>query len=241
VELDVKTDVEAVKSSIIEFVGFYNQLLGRIDVLTRSDEQVIADIAYLDEEERKLAREQLGMLQGDLALNQMKGRMRETVAAPYPTSAGRDLSMLVQIGIGTDTARPGGGTGIDKSRLRGYLEIDEARLARAIEDRIDAVRELFGNDTDGDFVIDSGVAFAVAEGARPYIQPGGVIGTRVATIDQTAARRERDIATFAKQLEDKEARLQREYTMMEGALNTFDRSSRTLDNFSRGMGNTGQR
>lgn len=241
VNLDVRTNVEAVKNSIIEFVGFYNQLLGQIDVLTRKDEQVIADIGYLDDEGRKKAREQLGMLQGDLALNQMKSRMRESVAAPYPTSLGRDLAMLVQIGIGTDTARPGGATTVDKSRLRGYLEIDEAKLARALEERIDAVRELFGNDTDGDFVVDSGVAFAVAEGTRPYIQPGGMIGTRVATIDQTVSRRERDIATLTKQLQDKEARLQREYTMMEGALNTLDRSSRTLDNFSRGATGAGQR
>ncbi len=241
VGLDVKTDVEAVKSSIIQFVGLYNQLLGRIDVLTRSDEQVIADISYLDDEQRKQAREQLGMLQGDLSLNQMKGHLRESAAAPYPTSAGRDLALLVQIGIGTDTARPGGSGGVDKSRLRGYLEIDEARLAKALEERIDAVRELFGNDTDGDFVVDTGVAFAVAEGTRPYIQPGGMIGTRVATIDQTISRRQADIATFTRQLADKEARLQREYTRMEGALNTFDRSSRTLDNFSQGAGGAGRR
>ncbi len=241
VNLEVKTNVETVKNSIIEFVGFYNQLLGQIDVLTRSDEQVIADLTYLDDEGRRKAREQLGMLQGDLALNQMKGRMRESVAAPYPTSLGRDLAMLVQIGIGTDTARPAGSGAVDKSRLRGYLEIDEAKLSRALEERIDAVRELFGNDTDGDFVVDSGVAFAVAESARPYIQQGGMIGTRVATIDQTVSRRERDIATLTRQLEEKEARLQREYTMMEGALNTLERSSRTLDNFTKGTAGAGQR
>jgi len=241
VALDVKTNTESIKNAIIQFVGLYNQLLGRIDVLTRSDEQVVADIAYLDDEERKKARAQLGALQGDLALSQMKNRLREAVAAPYPTSAGRDLGMLVQLGIGTDTARPGGSAGVDKSRLRGYLEIDEAKLEKAIEGQVDAVRELFGNDTDGDFVVDRGLAFTVAEGIRPYVQAGGLIGNRLTTIDQTASRRERDIATFTKQLEDKEAKLTRDFSTMQGALNTLDRSSRTLDNFSRGLGGTGQR
>ncbi len=239
VTLDVKTDTEAVKNAVIQFVGYYDQLLGRIDVLTRSDEQVLADLSYLSDEEKKRAREELGALQGDLALNQIKNRLRETVAAPYPTSAGRELALLVQIGVGTDTGRAGGSAGIDKSRLRGYLEIDEAKLEKAIDGRIDAVRELFGNDTDGDFAVDTGLAFAVAENIRPYTQPGGVVGNRIAAIDDTAGRRERDIATLTKQLADKEARLKREYATMEGALGTLDRSSRALENFNNNLG--GQR
>jgi flagellar hook-associated protein 2 len=234
VNLEIAPNAEATKNAIIQFVGNYNQLLGRVDVLTRNDEQVVADLTYLTDEERAKARQQLGLLQGDLALNQMKSRMREIVAGAYPTSAGRDLALLAQIGVGTDASRPG--SGIDKSRLRGYLEIDEDRLQGALNNRTDAVRQLFGNDTDGDFVVDSGVAFSLVETLHPYLTAGGLIGTRITTIDQTAGRRERDIATLAKQLQDKEAKLERDFATMQGALNNLSRSSSAIDNFSRGAG-----
>jgi flagellar hook-associated protein 2 len=237
VTLEIDTDIETARDAVIEFVGFYNQLLTRIDILSRNDQQVIEDVTYFTSEEREEALEVLGLLQGDLTVNQMKNRLRQVTMQPYPTGGGNALSMLVQLGIATNTSRPGTATAIDPSRLRGYLEIDEARLDEALRRNPDWVAQLFGNDTDGDFVVDTGVAFAVNENIRPYSQTGGLIADRIATVETTSARRQRELDTMNRQLEDKEARLRRQYTMMEGMLNELEQSSRALENFQQSQGN----
>jgi flagellar hook-associated protein 2 len=233
VELEVDTDVDAIKDTLIEFVGYYNQLLTQVDILSRTDEQVVEDVTYFTEDEREKAFEQLGMLQGDLSLNQMKNRLRTTLVSPYPTSAGRELSMLVQIGIAADTSRPGSSGTLSGTKLRGYLEIDEERLEEALARDPEAVGELFGSDTDGDFVVDNGAGYAISQSVRPYTTTGGLIGSRLSGLDTTMARRQRDLETMNRQIENKEAKLRREYTMMEGMLDNLERSSQAIENFNR--------
>jgi flagellar hook-associated protein 2 len=236
VTLEVDTDVDTAKDAVIEFVGFYNQLLTRIDILSRSDQQIVEDITYFSREERDEALEVLGVLQGDLTVNQMKNRLRQVTMQAYPTGGGSALSMLVQLGIATNTARPGTAVTIDPARLRGYLEIDEALLEQALRRNPEWVAQLFGNDTDGDFVVDTGVAFSVTENTRPYSQTGGLIAGRISTIEATATRRQRELDTMNRQLEEKESRLRRQYTMMEGMLNDLEQSSRALENFQQSQG-----
>ena len=236
VDLRIDTDKETIKSKLIEFVGYYNQTLTSIDILSRTDRQIVEDANYLGDQEREKALKQLGLLQGDLALNQLKNRLRQTIVTPYPTQLGPEMSMLVQVGIATDTGRPGATGTLSGTKLRGYLEIDEARLEEALARSPEAVAELFGSDTDRDFVIDSGVGFAISRDVRPFIQTGGLIAGRVGNIDTTVSRRERDIATANRQLEEKEERLRRDYTMMEGMLNTLERSSQAIENFNQSTG-----
>ena len=137
VELSVKHDVEGIKKQIQALVGSYNQIITDIDVLTRKDEGIIADAAYLTDDERKKARDNLGLLFGDLSLQQLKSSMQRVMMNPYPTSMNRELSLLAQIGISTDTRAPGS-AGIDKTKLRGYLEIDDPKLSAAIDQHAEA-------------------------------------------------------------------------------------------------------
>ena len=66
---------------------------------------------------------------GDISLMQLKNSLQDIMMNPYPTSLGRDMRLLAQIGISTD-ARALGSLTLDKTRLRGYLEIDEPKLHR---------------------------------------------------------------------------------------------------------------
>ena len=136
--------------------------------------------------------------------------MQNVMMNPYPTSLGRDLSLLAQIGISTDTRAPGS-AGIDKTRLRGYLEVDEQKLTAAIEQHAEAVKQLFGNDTTGDLVVDAGAAFRLDALLRPYVQTGGILPQRVTTLDQQIAASNRDIADYKVKLDDYQAELKRKY------------------------------
>ena len=107
VELAVKHDVEGIKKQIEGLIGSYDQIITDIDVLTRKDESIISDASYLSDDEKKKAQDNLGLLFGDLSLQQLKSSMQQVMMNPYPTSLGRDLSLLAQIGISTDTRRRG--------------------------------------------------------------------------------------------------------------------------------------
>ena len=168
-------------------------------MLTRKDAAVIDEAGYLTDEEKKKAAERLGLLTGETMLSNLKSSMQQIMMNAYPTSRSRDLALLAQIGIATDLRRPG--SGIDKTRLRGYLEVDEAKLEAAIASWPDAIRELFGNDTDGDLVVNAGVAYSLDALLRPYVQTGGILPNRVAGTDTLIARSTREISDYEKRLD----------------------------------------
>ena len=235
VDLSVKHDVEGIKKQVEGLVGSYNQIITDIDVLTRRDPSIIEGASYLTDDEKKKDRENLGLIMGDLSLQQLKDSMQTTMMNPYPTSLGRELSLLAQIGISTDT-RALGSASIDKTRLRGYLEVDDEKLTTAIEQHAEAVKQLFGNDTTGDLVVDSGAAFRLDALLRPYVSIGGIFPQRVTTLDQQIADSNRNIADYKVKLDDYQAELKKKYGQMGGALDTLQKNSQSIQNFNRQSG-----
>jgi flagellar hook-associated protein 2 len=239
VELSVHRDAEGIKNTVLSLVGAYNRIITDVDVLTRKDAAVIDQAGYLNDEERKKASELLGLLTGETMLGNLKSSMQQLMMNPYPTSRTRDLALLAQVGIATDLRRPG--SGLDKTRLRGYLEVDEAKLGAAIAATPDAVRELFGNDTDGDLVVNTGAAFSLDTLLRPYVQTGGIVANRIAGTDTMISRANREISDYQKHLTAYEAELKRKYGLMEGALSEMEKNSQTLRNFTNGTGSDSNR
>ena len=234
VTLDVKPDVEKIKNSIINFVGYYNRLMTEINVLTREDSSIISYLDYLSEEEQDVYREKLGLMQGDITLNQLKNRLQRIMMDPYPSGDTGKMALLAQIGISTNAAGPGGGVQADK--MRGYLEINEPVLDENIEMKIAEVRTLFGRDTDGDRVVDTGAAFLVDEYAKAYNQNGGIIVNKLRTLDQQIARANSDIENLNDRLDRKENQLRREYGNMEGAMESMQEASKAIQNLNSGGG-----
>ena len=232
VELSVAHDVEGIKKQIVNLVGAYNGIITNIDVLTRKDDTIIADASYLSDDEKKKATANLGLLTGDLSLEQLKSSMQQVMMNPYPTSLGRDLSLLAQIGISTDTRAPGA-NGIDKARLRGYLEIDEAKLTAAVQQKAEAIKQLFGNDTTGDLVVDAGVAFSLDALLRAYVQTGGILPSRVSTLDAQIKGSNKAIADYQVKLDDYLAELKKKYGQMSGALDQLQQNSNSINNFNK--------
>ncbi|MDR1956490.1 MAG: flagellar filament capping protein FliD [Treponema sp.] len=232
IRLRVEPDQQAIKDAIISLVGNYNRLMADLNVLTRNDERVIEELSYLSAEEQTDLRKRLGVFAGDSILTQFKSSLQRATAATYPTSAHRDLALLAQIGIGTDVRGSGGSSGYDPARLRGYLEINEKVLDEALQTNVSAMAQLFGSDTDGDFIVDSGVAYAFEILAKPFVEIGGIIALKTGTIDSQINQEQRRVETLERQLALKEASLKNQYGQMEGAYNRMERMSSSLDQFS---------
>ncbi|MDR0456742.1 MAG: flagellar filament capping protein FliD [Treponema sp.] len=232
--LGVQPDREGVKDSIIALVGNYNRLMAELNILTRIDDRLVDELAYLDKDEADAMRKRLGAFSGDATLTQFRANLLRAVSSPYPTDEEQDLSMLAQIGVSTNTRGSGG---YNPARLRGYLEIDEKVLDTAMEQRLPAIRQLFASDTDGDLLADTGVAFNLDALTRPLVDKGGLISLKTGTIDSKISQDKRRIDTMERQLAAKESDLKVQYGRMENAYARMEKMSSSLDNFSRQNGN----
>lgn len=230
--LTVEPDRDGSKEAIIAFIGQYNQLIRDVNILTRNNESLINEVGYFTEEERSVARERLGMFQGESTLNQLRQTLQNIMMNPYETSAGRRLSLLAQAGISTNAAGANTG-GYTASRLRGYLEISEQDLDRALASDFRAMKELFGWDTDGDQVVDSGAAFEVERYVAPYVRIGGIIASRTQGIDARIARTESDMDRMNDRLDRREQQLRTEFGQMQRSIDSMDEATRALDNLNR--------
>jgi flagellar hook-associated protein 2 len=240
VKLGVEPDREAVKDAIISLVGNYNRLMAEVNVLTRADDRVIEELSYLTSEEKTEYREKLGAFQADSTLGRFRSTLQRAAAAPYPTREERNLALLAQIGISTDARRGGAATGYDPSRLRGYLEIDEKALDAAIVSKLPAIKELFGSDTDGDLLVDTGAAYMMEAMTKPYVETSGIIALKTGTADSRINREHRRMETLDRQLADKEAELKIQYSQMESAYNRMEQMSTSLDRFSQQNSSNGR-
>jgi flagellar hook-associated protein 2 len=227
VKLAVEPNRKAAKEALIELVGNYNRLMAELNILARPDEKILDEITYLDDEEKKKYVERLGLFQGDSTLSQMRTTLQRTMMDAYPTNSG--ASLLASFGISTDSRRSGS---YDASRLRGYIEIDESKLDKALKENFRSIRDTMGYDTDGDLIIDSGAAFKLDALAKAYVETGGIVQIRTRTIDEQITRQKRDIETLETQLVRKEDELKRKYGMMESALGQMERSSGAWDSFN---------
>ena len=247
VRISVETDREGIKDAIITLIGTYNRLMAEINVLTtplpvsrysndraEAAMSIINELTYLDKDEAEEMRLRLGAFAGDSSLTQLRTSLQRAVSSPYPTDAERDLAMLAQIGIGTNINR---GAGYNRSNLRGYLDIDPKALDAALEQNLPAMRQLFGSDTDGDLIADTGVAFSLESLSRPFVETGGIITLKTGTIDSRISQDRRRIETMDRQLAAKEAQLRVEYGRMEGAWARMEQLSSSLDNFSQQANN----
>jgi flagellar hook-associated protein 2 len=233
IRLNVQPDREAVQSAIVAFVGNYNKLLAQINILTRKDEAILNEITYFTDDEKKAAKEKLGTLQGDSTLNLLASALQRATSSPYPTKDGKDMALLAQIGIATNASKPGASQAYDAAKMRGYLEIEDETLSKALTERFEAVKQLFGNDTSGDLIVDSGLAFTIDNLIKPYVETGGILSLKTGTIDTQIGNEKRKLEGLDSQLASKEADLKRKYGAMESSLNRMESSSSSIDSLSK--------
>lgn len=231
VTLNVQPDRDSVKNEIIAFVGRYNQVLTKINILTSNNQAVVDEVSYFDDSQKKQAMDELGMFQGDTTLTMVKSHMQNVMMSPFPTRADRAVTLLAQIGISTSASTPNGG-GIDFSRMRGYLEINENQLDDALKSSFFAVKDLFGNDTNGDLIVDQGAAYKIDQLVTPYVQTGGIIAIRTGGLDTQISQTTKEIDSENERLSQREAQLKQQYAQMQGTVDQLQKDSKALAGFS---------
>jgi flagellar hook-associated protein 2 len=198
---------------------------------------VIQENTYLDAQQRQAAQANLGLLQGSITLSQIRSRLQEYMMNSYPTRAGSNLDLLAQIGISTNVSKTY--SGFDIAKLRGYLEIDSTALDNALKNHLPAVKDLFGNATGGNLVINSGVAYEVNHYLAAFNQPGGILAMKQQSYDQQITQTNKQIDNLNKKLAQKEQSLKDKYSQMQGAINQLQQSSRSLQSLGGGTGGGG--
>lgn len=225
----VKPDVESAKEALITFVGKYNQSLAEINILSQNKPEIVEELDYLSTDEKKEKQEKLGMFSTDSSLTSLKSALQTAASANYKFGEDAKITMLSQIGIATNATNYSGYT---PSKLRGYLEIDEKKLDSELEKHLDDVRNMFGYDSDGDLIIDSGIGYKLDKQLTAYVQSGGVFAMKTSSLDARIKSSEQKIARLETQMDDKEAELRTKYGQMEGALNSLESQQNTIKNFS---------
>ena len=232
--IEIKPDTESAKESLITFVGTYNQTMAEINVLTQTKEEIISELEYLSDEEIEQYEEWLGLFQSDFTLKNGKNAMQSIMSSPYIVEENEEISMLSQLGISTSADQY---ASFSASRLRGYLEINEEELDNALENNLLEIKNIFGYDSDGDNVIDSGIAYLLDKRLQSFVQSGGILSTKISGLDTRIASSETRIEKLETQIEAKEQELKRKYSQMESTLNSLDSQSQSITNTFNNMNN----
>ena len=230
VEIKIQPDTESAKDAIITFVGKYNQTIAELTILTTNKPEVISELDYLTDSEVEKYNERLGMFQGDFALTNGKSTMQRICSGIYRASEYNEISMLSQLGISTNASK--GTAGYNAAQLRGYLEADEKKLDFVLENNLNEVKDLFGYDSDGDLIIDSGIAYALDNQLTSWTRSGGIISSRTNSLESNIKATNQKIAKLQVQIDAKEAELKRKYANMEGTLNSLESQQNSINNFA---------
>ncbi len=225
----IKPDTEKAKDELISFVGRYNQLLAEINILTQAKPEIISEIEYFTEDERKEAEERLGSLRTEFSLTNSKSALQNILSGSYRPTDNAVLTMLSQIGISTKTSIGGS---VTASQLRGYLEIDEKKLDEALKNNIAEIKNLFGFDANGDLIVDSGIAYQLDQHLQAYVQTGGILAMKRSSLDSKIVTSQKQIDRLETQVAKKEQELKSKYGTMESTLNSLQSQSDTITNFS---------
>ena len=227
--ISIKPDVESAKDALITFVGNYNQAVTEINILSQTKPEIVEEISYLSDEEKEKEREKLGMFNSDSSLTSLKSSLQNAVTSKYNFSDSAQVTMLSQIGIATNASNYSGYT---PSKLRGYLEIDEKKLDENLEKNLDDIKNLFGYDSDGDLIIDSGIGSRLDKQLTAYVQSGGIFSMKTSSLDSKIKNSEQKISKLENQLSEKEQELKSKYGQMEGTLNSLENQQNTINNFT---------
>ncbi len=229
------TNVDDIMAKIKEFVTTYNGFIK--DLNDQTKETKYRDYTPLTSDQReemseseiKLWEEKAksGLLRGDTLIREGISNMRSLVYQSNPAIDSK-YNTLYNIGISTSKNYNDGGT----------LEIDEAKLRKALEEDPDAVEKLFKNSEgkkedviDGKTVDSRGYLEKLRESMKSFeITIEKKAGRSTMTDAQYAIGKnlvdtESRISTWKRKLEDIEARYWKQFTAMESAINKANSQS----------------
>lgn len=202
VTVEVKTDVDTIKSKITAFVNVYNAAMDAIKA--KLDEKRVIN-AKTDSDKLK------GVLYNDSQLFRIKNRLRDyatQVVGELPNTM-NNLSL-----IGIQTTAFTSGLSIDTS---GKLNVDDTKLTAALQNNLSDVKELFIHNQ---YVLPfdsskSGIAVRMKNYLSSITQYGGTLLSRQTSIQSEIDVVENNIDRWNARLTKIEANYKKQFSLME--------------------------
>lgn len=207
VETEISNDNDAAKKQVLGFVKAYNELLHFADEVAKSAK--VKEAGKYQE-----MRKESGILATNATIRQLINGLKMHTSNAYPTNREPHLRTLAQIGIST-----GAIGGKREEVVKGYLEVDEAKLAQALAEHSTAVKELFAIDTNGDLRIDNGYAHVAENFLEPYTRfTRGLISEQIKSNAERVKMLEKDIKRQEEHVKQYEAKLKTKFGYMESSV-----------------------
>lgn len=199
IQTEILNDNDAAKKQVLGFVKAYNELL-------QFSEEVAKSARIKEAGKFQEMRKESGILATNATIRQLVNGLKVHTSNAYPTNRDPHIRTLAQIGIST-----GAIGGKREEVIKGYLEVDEAKLAQSLAEHPTAVKELFAIDTNGDLRIDNGYAHVTENFLEPFTRfTRGLIAEqiksnaeRVKQIDKDIKRQEEHVKTYETKLKTK--------------------------------------
>jgi len=122
----------------------------------------------------------------------------------------------------------------DKLFTGGVLEINEDKFVEKMEKFPEGVKQLFGYDSNGDLVADTGIGFEVENLLKLYTSKGeGFFDGKVKTIDLQIKDKDKQIASYQNKLKDEEKKLKEQFYKMEKAAQDLQENQKKINNFNK--------
>ncbi|HOV14566.1 MAG TPA: flagellar filament capping protein FliD, partial [Spirochaetota bacterium] len=219
--LQIDRDYPKIVSTIVDFIKDYNE------IITMVKDKSKVEINDLGEIEGR------GVFSGDYGLSSLASKLRTIMMNPYTTQYGQELSLLSQIGVSTN-ASESRGMNTDKLFTGGVLEINEDKFVEKMEKFPEGVKQLFGYDSNGDLVADTGIGFEVENLLKLYTSKGeGFFDGKVKTIDLQIKDKDKQIASYQNKLKDEEKKLKEQFYKMEKAAQDLQENQKKINNFNK--------
>lgn len=225
VNVTIDHNYKKVEDALLAWVDSYNKSMEYLSILTKPN----LDRTPLSERSQENLKS--GVFQTETSLTLLKNRLRTDASSAYKTDLGRELALLEQIGI--YTKKPGSvNTSSEEwdAAKMGLLTAEPEKVQAALRTKFDAISQLFANDTTGDLVKDSGVAYMVNNDLKMVIGSGSFIERRISLNDSKIKENNKEIGELTTKLADYEMDLRRKYGKMNQTISETDSKSKWLNN-----------
>lgn len=242
----IEINKDGVVDSIVNFVSAYNSLIdflndsiqrpltreirNSLEDMNRTDMNDLANSLQINfnlEMSDSDLRKKLfyvGVFSGNTLVGTISQRVKAIVADSYQTGYKEELALLDQIGINR------GNAGEDWTVVkRAYLQIDEEKFMNKIDTQIDGIEELFANDTSGDNLPDTGVAYAMNDFITPYSQTRGIVDNSISVARTRLENNQRRMDSERERIEQYREERLASYYRMQSDLQQAERERKRLE------------
>lgn len=188
-QVTVKADIDTAVSKIKAFVDQYNSVMSFLRDKTKVTMTDAGEIGSV------------GTLQGDGTANRLRDALRSQTTSALAADLGLEYDQLAVLGITTNK--------------EGTLQIDEAKLRAALQERPEAVTAFFNKKATNlkDFI-------------KGYVQYGsGILAEKQESIGKMMKEIDKQIERMEERIAYKEASLVRQFTALEKAMSAFQAQS----------------